>query len=36
MFLIKEKKGASPSEAGFYIELDTWRADGKPKEKLPF
>jgi hypothetical protein len=34
--LIKEKKGASPSEAGFYIELDTWTADGKPKEKLPF
>ena len=34
--LIKEKKGATPGEAGFYIELDTWKADGKPKEKLPF
>ena len=34
--LIKEKKGASAAEAGFYIELDTWKADGKPKEKLPF
>jgi hypothetical protein len=34
--LIKEKKGATPGEAGFYIELDTWKADGKPKESLPF
>ena len=27
---------AKPGEAGFYIELDTWVADGKPKKDLPF
>ena len=34
--LIKNKKDAKPGEAGFYIELDTWVADGKPKKDLPF
>ena len=34
--LIKTKKDAKPGEAGFYIELDTWVADGKPKKDLPF
>ena len=34
--LIKIKKNASPGEAGFYLELDTWIADGKPKKDLPF
>jgi hypothetical protein len=34
--LIKEKKGATPGEAGFYIELDTWIKDGQPAKNLPF
>tara|TARA_R110000822_G_scaffold68594_2_gene166925 strand:- start:3 stop:254 length:252 start_codon:yes stop_codon:yes gene_type:complete len=34
--LIKEKKGATPGEAGFYIELDNWIKDGAPKKDLPF
>jgi hypothetical protein len=34
--LIKEKKGSTPGEAGFYIELDTWVKDGQPAKNLPF
>jgi hypothetical protein len=33
--LIKNKKTAGPGETNFYVEMDTWVADGK-KEKLPF
>lgn len=34
--LIKNKKTAGPGETNFYVEMDTWVSDGKPKEKLPF
>lgn len=34
--LIKNKKTDNPNETGFYVELDTWVADGGAKKKLPF
>jgi len=34
--LIKNKKTNTPGETNFYVELDTWIADGAPKKNLPF